>query len=260
MVASIVDSLDHRAAGDERRHRIEQLASAVQHADTVGAQHLMPGERRIVDAERMKVDGLMRHRLAGVQQRQRARPPWRGRPARATGATAPVTLEWWLKATTFTRSSSCSESRSMRPSSVTPYQLQGGSGAPGQLLPRDQVGVVLELGGDDHVAGADGMVEAVVAQHIGDQIDRLGGVLGEHQLVRRRRRRTPRCRRGPARRRRWTPPSAGAHRGAPRRWTWSESRARRRAPAAAAAMSHRNPGTPTGFRRASPASGSGSPP
>src|ERR1700730_2253304 len=39
-----------------------------------------------------------------------------------TGACAPVTLAWWLKATSLTLSSSCSESRSMRPSSVTPYQ------------------------------------------------------------------------------------------------------------------------------------------
>src|ERR1700739_4765063 len=39
-----------------------------------------------------------------------------------TGPTAPVTLEWWLQATTLTRSSSCNESRSIRRSSVTPYQ------------------------------------------------------------------------------------------------------------------------------------------
>ena len=50
------------------------------------------------------------------------RRPWLGATSSATGATAPVTLEWWLNATTLTRSSSCSESRSMRPSSVTPYQ------------------------------------------------------------------------------------------------------------------------------------------
>ena len=41
------------------------------------------------------------------------------------------------------------------------------AGAPGQLLPRDQVGVVLQLGGDDDVAGADGVLEPVVPQHIG---------------------------------------------------------------------------------------------
>ena len=46
--------------------------AAVQHANAVGAQHLMPGERRVVDAERMQVDRLVRHRLAGVEQRQRS--------------------------------------------------------------------------------------------------------------------------------------------------------------------------------------------
>ncbi len=40
----------------------------------------------------------------------------------STGATAPVTLDWWLKATTLVRSESCSESGSIRPSSVTENQ------------------------------------------------------------------------------------------------------------------------------------------
>ena len=46
--------------------------AAVQHADAVGAQHLVAGERRIVDAERVQVDRLVRHRLAGVEHRQRS--------------------------------------------------------------------------------------------------------------------------------------------------------------------------------------------
>ena len=50
---------------------IEQLAAAVQHANTVGAQHLVAGERRVVDVQRVEVDRLVRHRLAGVEQRQR---------------------------------------------------------------------------------------------------------------------------------------------------------------------------------------------
>ena len=53
----------------------------------------------------------------------------------------------------------------------------------GQLLPRNQVRVVLQLGGDDDVTGADGMFEPLVPQHVGDEVERLGGVLGEHQLV-----------------------------------------------------------------------------
>ena len=64
--------LDHRPAGEERRHRRQQLATAVEHADPVGAQHFMSGERGEVDIERVEVDRLVRHRLAGVQHGQRA--------------------------------------------------------------------------------------------------------------------------------------------------------------------------------------------
>ena len=41
----------------------------------------------------------------------------------ATSACAPVTLDWWVNATTLTVSSSSSESRSMRPSSVIAYHF-----------------------------------------------------------------------------------------------------------------------------------------
>ena len=44
---------------------------------------------------------------------------------------------------------------------------QRGAGAAGQFLPRNQVGVVLQFGGDDDVAGPDGALEAVVAQRVG---------------------------------------------------------------------------------------------
>ncbi len=60
---------------------------------------------------------------------------------------------------------------------------QRGTGTAGQLLPRNEVGVVLELGDDNDVTRPDGTVEAVVPQHIGHQVERFGGVLGEHQLL-----------------------------------------------------------------------------
>ena len=60
---------------------------------------------------------------------------------------------------------------------------QRSPGAPCQLLPRDQVGVVLKLRGDDDVALGHRVLEPVVAQHIRHQVERLGGVLGEDQLV-----------------------------------------------------------------------------
>ena len=182
MVCLHRDRLDHRAACDERRHRIEQLAPAVQHANTVGAQHLVTGERAEVDVERMEVDGLMRHRLAGVQQRQRtdglgARDQL-GHRGHRTGDVRMVAERNHFHALVELQ-------RVQVDAAVVgdAVPLQGGTGAAGQLLPRDQVRVVFQFGGDDDVAGADGVVEPVVAQHIRDQVDRLGGVLGEHQLV-----------------------------------------------------------------------------
>ena len=44
--------------------------------------------------------------------------------------------------------------------------------------------MVLELGDDDNVAGADRTFEAAVPQHIRHQVERFGGVLGEYQLTR----------------------------------------------------------------------------
>ena len=72
------DRLDHRTAGEEWRQGVEQLAAAVQHTDAVGAQHLMSRERGEVDIERVEVDRLMRHRLAGVQHGQRPDGPGPG--------------------------------------------------------------------------------------------------------------------------------------------------------------------------------------
>ncbi len=66
-------------------------------------------------------------------------------------------------------------------------------GAPGELLPRHEVGVVLHLGDEDLVTRA--QHEAVVlralgrrgvGERVGDEVDRLGGVLGEDDLVGRR--------------------------------------------------------------------------
>ena len=50
---------------------------------------------------------------------------------------------------------------------------------PGQLLPRNDVGVVLELGGDHHVA----RTQVRPAPRVGDQVDGLGRVAHEHDLA-----------------------------------------------------------------------------
>jgi hypothetical protein len=58
-----------------------------------------------------------------------------------------------------------------------PTQLDAPLGR--QHVPRDDVGVVLHLGEHHHVA----TVEVGAAPAVGDQVEGLGGVLGEHDLA-----------------------------------------------------------------------------
>ena len=68
---------------------------------------------------------------------------------------------------------------------------QGRARAGGQLLPGEQVGVVLHLGDDDLVAGTEpeglrrvaAAAEARVRERVGDEVERLGGVGGPDDLV-----------------------------------------------------------------------------
>ena len=60
------------------------------------------------------------------------------------------------------------------------------AGALREQLPRHDVGVVLHLGDHDLVAGPEARTagrRAGCAEGVRHQVDRLGGVLGEHHLV-----------------------------------------------------------------------------
>ena len=155
---------------------------SVQHANTVGPQHFVAGERRVVDAQPMEVNRLVRNRLAGVKHRQRSD---RVRPFHQLGHRGDRTRDVRMMAERNHFHALVELQRIQVDASVIGHRVpaQGRAGAPGQLLPRDQVGVMLDFGGNDDVAGPDGVLKPVVAKHIGDQIDRFGGVLGEHQLA-----------------------------------------------------------------------------
>ena len=56
------------------------------------------------------------------------------------------------------------------------------AGALGDQLPRHDVGVVLHLGDDDLVARAETAAGTGPRDDVGDEVERLGGVLGEHHL------------------------------------------------------------------------------
>lgn len=153
--------LDHGTAGDERRHRVQQLQPTVEHTDTRGAQHLVTRECREIDIKGVEVDRLVRHRLAGVQDRQGANRPsppddfvHRGdgtsdvrMVAERDDFHALVELQRIEVDATVIRDA---------------VPLQRGAGPLGQLLPRNQVRVVLQLRGDDDITGTDGMLEPLV--------------------------------------------------------------------------------------------------
>ena len=63
---------DHVAAGEERRHLLQQLGAAVQHADPGRPHRLVAGPRVEVGSHRGHVHRHVRHRLRAVHQRHRA--------------------------------------------------------------------------------------------------------------------------------------------------------------------------------------------
>ena len=68
-----VDLADHLATGQERRHRLEQLAPRPERAGAHRRQHLVAAERVEVGAERLDVDRHVRDGLGAVDQHERAR-------------------------------------------------------------------------------------------------------------------------------------------------------------------------------------------
>ena len=66
------DAVDHRPAALPRRHRREQLGAAPQAADAGRAVELVAGESVEIAADRGDIDRHARHRLAAVEQQQRA--------------------------------------------------------------------------------------------------------------------------------------------------------------------------------------------
>ena len=121
-----------------------------------GAEHLVPGERQEVDPEVVDVDRQVRHRLAGVEHDEgtdgvRALGELGDRVQRAEHV-GDVGEREHLGAL---------GEQAVEVGEVEPavgrdrHPAQGRAGAPAGLLPRDEVGVVLHLGDEHLVAGAE---------------------------------------------------------------------------------------------------------
>ena len=211
------DRGDHVAAAEERRHRVELRGGAVEHADAGRAVELVPGADVEVHAERPHVDRPVIGRLGAVDQHRGARrraPPWRCRPPGSpcrgrsrAGDTATIRVrggeQRWNASRSSTPRSSIGMTRSRR------------AGALAGHLPRHDVRVVLHRRDQHLVAGR----EVDLPPAVRHQVDPLGGIAGEDDLVRmggaeERRRLGARAPRTP----RWPAPTACGRRDG--RWRW----------------------------------------
>ena len=94
---------DHVAAALPGRGLRERFLGAVEHADSGGAEDLVPGEHEEVRAERLHVDRDVRDRLGAVDEHPGAVAVAEFDDLRRTGVTVPSALETWVAATSLVR-------------------------------------------------------------------------------------------------------------------------------------------------------------
>src|SRR3990172_9176171 len=174
--------LDHLAAGEERLHPLQQLAAAVEDTDARGAEHLVAGEGEEVAVHRLDVHRHVGHALGAVHQHDRAvavgllREPLDG-VDRAHGVGDVRQRQ---------------QARAGIHQVLQPVELQrlavryadvahGGALFGGEALPGDDVGVVLQQR-EEHLRVRP---DVGAAPGVGDQVDRLRGVAGENDALRR---------------------------------------------------------------------------
>ena len=175
-----VDLADHLAARQERRHRLEQLPPRPQRAGTHRREHLVTAERIEVGTESLDVDRHVRDGLGAVDQHERA-----GRVGhldhlrdrvdgperiRHMGERDELRLEPEQHLEDVETEDAVVGDRD---------ELEVAVALLDEELPRDEVGVVLHLGQDDGVA----TIDVPPAPRVADEVDRLGRVAGEDDLV-----------------------------------------------------------------------------
>src|SRR5439155_24528905 len=151
------DLADHLAAEVEGRHPLEQLGAAPEHADARRAAELVRGEGEEVAAELLDVDAPLRRRLRRVHDHERAlfaRPSGErldrvDRPERVRDEVGGDDLDAALLRDLVERV------ELKLAIAVDRDRTELRAGTRRDLLPRDEVRVVLELGRNDDVAGAE---------------------------------------------------------------------------------------------------------
>ena len=186
------DRGDHGAAGEEGRQRVQQLSAPVQRADAGGSEHLVAGEHGEVDIERVEVEGQVRRGLAGVEHDEGA-DRVRQLDERRDGVDRAEHVGH-VGERDHLGARADDLGRLIEPQLTVVVEAddpEGGTGARGELLPGNEVGVVLRLGDDDLVAGpsrkrlggGSPASERCVRHPVGEEVDAFGGVGGPDELV-----------------------------------------------------------------------------
>ena len=172
------DDLDHRPAGEERRQRVQRRVLPVEHAEPERAEHLVPGEGEEIGPEVRDVHRVVRHQLGAVHQEQRAdRVGELTDLAQRRDHAGDVGLPGHRDDL-----GPLGDQRRVDVDAAVrqlPEPFQRRPGAQRELLPRHEVGVVLDLGDEDLIAGLQRPREPER-----DQVDALGRRLREDDLVR----------------------------------------------------------------------------
>ena len=168
----------------------EQLAPAPQHADAGRAAHLVAGEGDEVHVEVDHVDRQVRHRLRASSST--SAPTSRARAViREVALTVPRMFDLCTSETILVRSltSSSRSDSSSRPSSVRRNQrsvapVRSQSSCHGTMFEWCSISeiTISSPGPSRNRGSASGRSEAF-EKRVRHQVDRLGGVLGEHHLV-----------------------------------------------------------------------------
>ena len=162
---------NHGATGQEGRQSLEQFSTAVEGADTGGGQHLVAGECSKVDIHGVEVYGHVRYGLAGVQYDERAVLARHGDHAGHIGNRTGHVRDVGER---HDAGLLVDDALGCRVVELT--VLGGGdvaqscAGTLGKNLPGNEVRVVLNLRGDDFIAGL--QHEALS----GGTADALGGI------------------------------------------------------------------------------------
>ena len=175
------DRADHLPAEVERRHRLEQLLAPPERADPARAAHLVRRDREELAVERLHVDRPMRRGLGGIDDHDR---PALVRPRRqvAHRVHGSERVRHEVGRDDLHRALALDRVQRVElqlAGLVDRDRLERGTGASGDVLPRDEARVVLEVGDDDDVARA----EVVEAPRVRDEVQRLGRAPREDHLA-----------------------------------------------------------------------------